>query len=101
MIAENMVMFKVSVFNCENPQQLWKEILPTNCIESKWIPQTMGDQVWMWFEFRNQLDKEEYIDWVNASHISCQSAWSIDIETTTYLKDMLFDFSQEQINQWV
>lgn len=61
MKKNNMVGYNVSLYDCPNPQEFWNVAKPKNCIDSIWIPQTIGDQIWMWFEFDNEDEKNEYI----------------------------------------
>ena len=65
MKKENIVGFRISMWDVGNPQELWGKLKPRNCIDSAWIPQTIGDQIWMWFEFKNKSDKDEYIKNLN------------------------------------
>ena len=44
------------------PQKVYKEIYPDNCIKYVWIPQTLGDQVWLWFEFRTIEEKKNFLE---------------------------------------
>ena len=59
MKKENIEAFRIKLYDCDNPQELYKKLKPINCINSKWIPQTMGRLIWMWFEFANNQDKNE------------------------------------------
>jgi hypothetical protein len=62
MKKNNMVGYNVSLYDCPNPQEFWNVAKPKNCIDSIWIPQTIGDQIWMWFEFANEDDKIKRYD---------------------------------------
>jgi hypothetical protein len=61
MKKELMVGFRLDMYEVSNPQLLAKKLRPENCKRSIWIPQTMGDQIWLWFEFETQEEKEKYI----------------------------------------
>ncbi len=45
-----------------SPQDVLKEIRPTNHINYAWIPQTLGDQIWVWYEFNTSEEKEEFLE---------------------------------------
>ena len=66
MKKENIVGFRVSLYECNNPQQFYKNVRPDNCIDELWLAQTIGDQIWIWFEFANKKDKKEYIKQLKA-----------------------------------
>lgn len=92
-----MVGFRLKVFEC-NPQQLYQDLRPDNCLASIWIPQTLGDQIWLWFEFANKEDKKAYIKWVKSSNITSKNTNG----KIVYAKDMFMHsekwLTQKQIN---
>lgn len=105
MKRENTVMFNVSAYRCVNPQKLWQDIKPNNCIKAMWIPQTIADQIWMWFEFKNEDDKNKYIEWINNCDIYCDVSWVLpDGVTKDYPKNMFVKnsdyWTQEKIDHW-
>ena len=73
MKKENIVGFRISLWDVTNSHKIWEILKPYNCINSIWIPQTIGDQIWMWFEFKNILDKNEYIK--NLKSIEILNEW--------------------------
>jgi len=74
MKVENTVGFNVCLYQCRDPRQFWKDIYPDNCKSHKWIPQTLGNH-WMFFEFANKLDKNEYLKWVKFCDVRCEIVW--------------------------
>lgn len=60
MRKENVVGFRVSLYT-DSPREVHQIVEPKNSIKRVWIPQTLADQVWIWFEFENFAHKEEYI----------------------------------------
>ena len=99
MKKENMVGFRVSLYECDNPQKLWRVIKPKNCINSKWIPQTLYEKIWMWFEFANAEDKQNYIEWIRNCDVYCSN--SLHGNEKYYPKNMFMCLSQEKIDHWV
>ena len=61
MKLENTVCFRCNLYECPDSHKFWDAIKPTNCINHIWIQQTIGDQIWMWFEFATDKDKEAYL----------------------------------------
>jgi len=60
MILENTVTFRIDVF--ERPvQEEFELIKPKKYKEYQFVPQTLGDQVWLWFEFDTKEEKEIYV----------------------------------------
>lgn len=51
----NTAMLRLHVWELQDigssVQECALEIQPDNFIGRAWIPQTLGDQVWLWFEF--------------------------------------------------
>ncbi len=60
MILQNTVCFTIYVK--DNPSLFYKRISTKKYIKKMWIPQTSGDQVWIWLEFKNENEKEVYIN---------------------------------------
>jgi hypothetical protein len=105
MKKENLVAFRVSLYDCADPQKFYKDIEPSNAISKKWIPQTMGEQIWMWFEFENAEDKHKYIDWIKVCELKYPKAWvGDDGVTEIYPKDIFMHdeewMTQEEITKW-
>lgn len=46
----------------ETPQSCMKEIMPKEYVDYKWIPQTLGDQVWLWIEFSSVVEKKNFLN---------------------------------------
>lgn len=95
---ENIVMFRLDMFQCD-PQEISKKLLPKNIISYAWIPQTMGDQVWFWLEFKNELDKNEYLQWLETANIQGSSSQWDSINTNA--KDMLMHIDQNEMDHWI
>ena len=111
MKKENTIGFRVSLYDCTNPQEFWEKIKPDNCIASIWIPQTIGDQIWMWFEFINKTERDNFISTIKPLEI--HGEWTevingkfIDKKGTSTVnpKDWFMHeeeiFTQEFINHW-
>lgn len=89
----------------DNPQALAKELHTKDVMKSAWIPQTMGDQIWFWLEFKDQDTKNNYLNWLNND---C-TLHSRDIDKKkTYPRDMLMHkkyvtnelWTQEEVDHW-
>ena len=105
MNKETLVAFRVSLYDVGSPQQFYKDITPDYCIDKKWIPQTMGEQIWMWFNFADTEDKQKYIDWINACDLKYPKMWvGKDGITEVYPKNMFMHddefMTQGEINNW-
>lgn len=85
-----LVAFRIDIFKF-NPSKTLELLRPDNLKNSKFIPQTLGDQVWIWFEFHTTEEKELYIDWVKENHRELSDCFMHDEEFMT----------QEEIDHWV
>lgn len=70
------------------PQKVYREICPNNYINRAWIPQTMGDQVWVWFEFNTIKEKEEFLNNLPAKYKNIKGF-------------IATNFTQADLNYWV
>ncbi len=98
MKKENMVCFRISIYDCNNPQELNEKIVPINAIKTKWIAQTIADQVWIWYEFKDVEDRNHYIKKIEAIDIDI-----IGIDNKIrHPKDKFMhdDLSQKEIDYW-
>ncbi len=99
MKKDNLVAFRISLYETDTlePQELYKKLKSKNCINSKWIPQTQGSQIWMWFEFANIQDKNDYIENLNITWIGYNNK-------LVNAKDMFMHdedhMTQETIDRW-
>lgn len=110
MKKELTVGFRVSLYEVMNPRELWSKLKPEKCKDSVWVPQTLGDQIWMWFEFENLEEKNEYLDSLKEieivneyDYIDQNGVQTHKIEKAVFKPKnnfMLDNFSQEKINHW-
>jgi len=70
MKLENTVCFRCDLYKCPDSHKFYNAVKPNNCINSSWISQTIGDQIWMWFEFANIDDKREYLEKIKELTVS-------------------------------
>lgn len=108
MELDKTVGFKVSVFR--NPDAVWKRLLTNKVIKNAWIPQTLGEQVWMFFEFSTVEERNEYVEnlkpfEIEVEHAQLNAKNRIKVETVmaTIQPDALLmeDLNQETLNYWV
>jgi hypothetical protein len=60
MILKNTVTFRIDV--CERPtEEEFKKIWPLKFKKYQFVPQTVGDQIWMWFEFESKEARDTYV----------------------------------------
>jgi len=65
---------RIDLYECtERPAAILKPFEPKNAIEYAWIPQTIGDQIWVVFRFANASDAEAW-----AASLSPQLAGWLD-----------------------
>lgn len=58
---ENISALRVDLYCCEEqPAKILQPFIPNNYKYRSWIPQTMGDQIWVMYEFHNELDRLEW-----------------------------------------
>lgn len=93
-------MFRLEMFEVKEPQKLARELKSDKTIKSVWIPQTLGDQIWYWLEFKDQADKNEYIKWVENCDL-----FSIGYKGEKFYPKNMFmhnekHFDQEQVDYW-
>jgi len=69
------------------PRKVHKEIHPDNCIKYVWIPQTMGDQVWVWYEFETIKEKEVFLKNLPAKYRNIEGL-------------IATNFTQEDLDYW-
>lgn len=52
---------RIDLYGCtERPALILKPFEPKNAIEYAWIPQTIGDQIWVVYRFANAVDAEAW-----------------------------------------
>ncbi|MNF22301.1 hypothetical protein D3C87_1437240 [compost metagenome] len=52
---------RIDLYECtERPALILKPFEPKNAIEYAWIPQTIGDQIWVVYRFSNAADAEAW-----------------------------------------
>jgi len=82
MIIENISALRVDLYNWEyneSPHDIMKKVWPDNIVQSAWIPQTMGEQIWILLAFHNKAEKTEWEcrlpgsvkQWLDESIIAC------------------------------
>lgn len=99
MKAKNTVGFRLKGDACD-PNEMANQLRPDNTLSREWIPQTLGDQVWVLYEFSNQSDKSDYILWVVESGIKSYGNYPGDKETEYFAKDM-FMHNEDQFSDIV
>jgi len=96
MKVENTVFLNVNMRHYEDPNNLRRIIKPTNLLNFQWVPQTMGECVWMFFEFKNEIDKNEFLKYI--STVSFNSAFDGKLK---YVDELLGTFlDQELLDYW-
>jgi hypothetical protein len=61
MKTDNISAMRISIYDCETtPADLIKPFIPKNYTRVAWIPQSMGDQVWVLFEFPSLEDRQSW-----------------------------------------
>lgn len=87
MIRQNTVCFRIWVsYGNISPAKFYKETKPKpkTYVQTMAIPQTAGDQVWIWTEFRNIFDKAIYVCGL----------------TEDQKKNIATDFTQKDLDYW-
>jgi len=93
------VIFRISLYKKDSPSELFRDIKLDYHIRSIWIPQTLGDQVWMGFEFKNELDKYKYIKQIETYTWNNPEPFNpSNIETWKLIDYMM---TEEQISLWL
>jgi hypothetical protein len=85
--AARTVCFRVTLpYGNEHPtpHQVADRLREKHWKRCQWIPQTMGDQVWLWYEFASVAEKEFFM-----------AALEEDL-----LSLVTYDFTQEDLNYW-
>lgn len=111
MKKELMVGFRISLYEVTNPKELALKLNPDNRKSFSWIPQTLSDQIWLWIEFYNEDDKQQYID--NLEPVSIVKKYILvkNGKETDVIKESVFDpkknfmhneswMTQERIDHW-
>ena len=61
MIKKRIVGYRYSVYERNaDANRFFKQVEPKKYSDYVWIPQTMGDQVWIWFEFDTVAERKQY-----------------------------------------
>ena len=56
---ENISALRVRLYDCEErPADILRPHLPKEFKRRAWIPQTLGDQIWMMYEFETKEQRE-------------------------------------------
>jgi hypothetical protein len=50
----------VAMGKMKHPREWFENLAPTS-IRSEWVPQTMGDQIWLFYEFDDRQGKEAFL----------------------------------------
>jgi len=60
-MGNNITAMRVSLYDCdEAPALVLNQYRPVNLIRKAWVPQTMGDQIWVLYEFETKTDRETW-----------------------------------------
>ncbi len=97
MILENTVTFSFGLQTFEQdlrmiPYELENIIRPKEIKRRAWIPQTLGDCVWIWYEFYNPQQKEIYL---KKLHILFNKKLIETISHTTIDQKMIDNFTRD------
>lgn len=61
MAYETISALRVDLYECKtSPSEILQPLVPKNAINHAWIPQTMGAQVWVLYEFRTVQDRKSW-----------------------------------------
>ena len=110
MKLENTVCFRCNLYTCPDSHKFWDAVEPQNSINSIWIPQTIGDQIWMWFEFATIEEKETYLKsiqdlTVTGTYDVMRNGKTYEEEQSCKPIDMLMNnedwLTQAEIDHWV
>ena len=58
----NISALRVDLYDCitQRAAEILKPHIPENTINNAWIPQTMGVQIWVLYEFKTELARVEW-----------------------------------------
>ena len=57
----NVFTYAIDVIGLfEHPSEFEKALRPTNVIAAKWVPQTISDEVWVFYEFATLKEKKDF-----------------------------------------
>jgi hypothetical protein len=98
MIKENTVCIRIHLYKTDDVKKLHKEIHPEIYKNYAWIPQTLGDQIWLWYEFNTENEADAYKKWIIDSGIKSFSTYD---NTDHYVRDMFMDVSQKDLDYWI
>lgn len=60
-LAVRSVMFRYDVFDQNTPHPRdWFRVMAPTAIDRFWVPQTLGDQIWIFYEFANADEMERF-----------------------------------------
>lgn len=62
---ENTVLLDVPIYF--DVEKVWDDIKPKNHIWEKYEGHPIADCIFMWFEFKNKEQKEDYLNWLKAN----------------------------------
>lgn len=58
---ETISALRVDLYDCETaPRDILRPLLPKNATQHAWIPQTLGYQIWVLYEFATKQDRETW-----------------------------------------
>jgi len=61
---ETISALRISLYDCvdvsETPAGILKPYIPNKYKNRAWIPQTMGDQIWVLFEFEDAIQRDTW-----------------------------------------
>lgn len=60
-MSNTVSAIRINLYDCvKAPRDYIREVAPSNAVRSAWVPQTMGEQIWLLYEFRTQEDREAW-----------------------------------------
>lgn len=61
MNTTNTFAYSIDIYGLfEHPSTIEKALRPDKLVDYKWIPQTIADQVWVFYEFATTKEKNTY-----------------------------------------
>ncbi len=88
---ENTAFLRLQIWNLQDigttPQEIAKEIHPANYLNRLWIPQTLGDQIWLWYEFESREEKDNFLAGLPQKYKDLKGF-------------VAFDFNERDLDHW-
>lgn len=58
-VLGHIAALRVDLYECTGkpPRDYLRPVVPEKAVRSAWIPQTMGDQIWVLYEFKSEAER--------------------------------------------